>query len=109
MAFSNTHWGARISPKKVKPVIGIIRGKRVDEALATLGMSKRRASVFIRDALRAAIANADQGEADVRTLVVTDARVDCGPTIKRWRPKDRGRAHPILKRTSHITVAVGEA
>ena len=52
------------------------------------------------------VANADQAEANLRGLVVTDARVDAGPTIKRFQPKDRGRAHPILKRTSHLTVAV---
>ena len=86
----------------------LIRGKRVDTAQTILQMSKQRAAVFIGAALKAAIANADQAEADVRRLVVTDARVDAGPTIKRFQPKDRGRAHPILKRTSHLTVAVDE-
>jgi len=109
MAYSNTHWGAKISPTKVAPVVNLIRGKKADQALVILGLSKRRAAVFIRAALRAAIANADQAEADVRSLIVTDARVDHGPTMKRWRPKDRGRAHPIWKRTSHITVAVDTA
>lgn len=108
MAYANTHWGAKISPTKVMPVIGLIRGKSVDQALSVLVMSKKRAAVFIQQALRAAIANADQDEADVRRLVVTDARVDGGPIMKRWQPKDRGRAHPIWKRTSHITVAVEE-
>ena len=106
MAFVNTHYGARISPTKVRDLMSLIRGKKVDQALSILQVSKRRAAVFIRLALRAAIANADQAEVDVRGLVVTDARVDKGPVIKRWQPKDRGRAHPILKRTSHITVAV---
>ena len=109
MAYSNTHWGAKISPTKVGPVVDLIRGKKADQALAILGLSKRRAAVFIRTALRAAIANADQAEVDVRGLVVTDARVDRGPIMKRWQPKDRGRAHPIWKRTSHITIAVDTA
>lgn len=106
MAFTNTHRMARISPTKVRPVINMIRGKTIEDAMAILEMSPRRAAVMIKTALLAASANADQAEADVRNLVVTDARVDSGPTIKRWQPKDRGRAHPILKRTSHITVAL---
>ena len=108
MAYSNTHWAAKISPTKAGPVVDLIRGKKVDQALAVLQLSKRRAAVLIRQALRAAIANADQAEVDIRRLVVTDARVDQGPIMKRWQPKDRGRAHPIWKRTSHITVAVDQ-
>jgi len=106
MAYTNTHWAAKISPTKAGPVMDMIRGQKVDQALTTLQLSKKRAAVLIRTALRAAIANADQDEADVRRLVVCDARVDQGPIMKRWQPKDRGRAHPIWKRTSHITVAV---
>ncbi|MEX2387095.1 MAG: 50S ribosomal protein L22, partial [Phycisphaeraceae bacterium] len=99
---------ARISPTKVRPLVDLIRGKTVDDAITQLKMSKRRAAVFIKTALDAAAANADQAEANVRRLIVTDARVDSGPTMKRWQPKDRGRAHPIMKRTSHITVTVDE-
>jgi len=108
MAYSNTHWAAKISPTKAGPVMELIRGKKVDQALAVLQLSKKRAAVLIRQALRSAIANADQAEVDIRRLVVTDARVDQGPIMKRWQPKDRGRAHPIWKRTSHITVAVDQ-
>jgi len=105
-AFTNTHRGARISPTKVRPVLALIRLKPIDEALAVLAASQRRAAVFIRAALLAAQANADQAEVDPRRLYVSDARVDSGPTIKRWQPKDRGRAHPIKKRTCHITIGV---
>ena len=56
--------------------------------------------------LKSAIANAEQASADVSRLVVVESRVDEGPTIKRFQQKDRGRAHPIMKRTSHIIVAV---
>jgi len=108
MAYTNVHRGARISPTKVRPVIDLIRGKRIDEAMTILQMSKRRAAVMIYNSLKAAQANAEEAEADVRRLYVSDARVDSGPTIKRFQPKDRGRAHAILKRTSHITVAVDE-
>ena len=107
--FTNVHYGARISPTKVRPVIKLIQGKPVDEAMAILDLCKRRAAVYIKQALLAAQANADQAEVDVRSLRVTDARVDSGPTMKRFQPKDRGRAHAIKKRTSHITVGVDAA
>ncbi len=110
MAFANTHRGARISPTKARLVIDLIRGKKVDQAMTTLMMSKKRAAVFISNALKAAIANAiELGElstTQANELFVKEARVDSGPTIKRFQPKDRGRAHPIKKRTCHITVAV---
>ena len=109
MPYTNTHRGVRISPTKVQPVADAIRGKHIDEALAALQLSKRRGAHLLGLALDAAIANAYEAEADIRRLVVTDARVDQGPTIKRFQPKDRGRAHPIKKRTSHITVSVDES
>ncbi|MFN3165643.1 MAG: 50S ribosomal protein L22 [Phycisphaeraceae bacterium] len=106
MAYTSKYRMARISPKKARLVMDTIRGKRIDEAATILEMSKRRGAALIKGVLDSAIANADQAEANLRALVVTDARVDAGPTIKRFQPKDRGRAHPILKRTSHITIAV---
>jgi large subunit ribosomal protein L22 len=108
MAYTNLHRGARISPTKVRPVIDMIRGKSLAEAEAILLTCKRRGAVFVSQALKAATANADSLEADVRRLVVSEARVDAGPTIKRFQPKDRGRAHPIKKRTCHICVSVEE-
>ena len=109
MAYTSKYRMARISPTKARPVMDMIRGKRSDEAKVILQMSKLRAAALISGVLDAAIANADQAEVDTRRLIVSDARVDSGPTIKRFQPKDRGRAHPILKRTSHITVSVDEA
>ncbi|WP_428386317.1 50S ribosomal protein L22 [Mucisphaera sp.] len=108
MPYTNVHRGARISPKKAKLVTDLIKGRPVDEALTILSMSPKRGSVMVKSALNAAIANADAAEADTRRLFVKVAKVDGGPTIKRFRPKDRGRAHPIMKRTSHITVTVDE-
>lgn len=64
---------------------------------------------MIEAVLKAAMANADEQEADMRRLYIKDARVDGGPYLRRWRPKDRGRAHPIAKRTSHLIVALAEA
>jgi len=98
-----------MSPTKIRPVLDLIRGKSIDEATIILQMSKRRAAVLIKNVLDSAVANADQAEANVRNLFVSEVRVDSGPTMKRWQPKDRGRAHPILKRTSHILVSVDEA
>jgi large subunit ribosomal protein L22 len=106
MPYTNVHRGVRCSPKKVQPLIPQIRGKRLDVALTLMSFSKRRAAVFIKQALLAAKANADQAEVDVRKLVVTDARVDDGPRMKRFQPKDRGRSHRINKPTSHNTVGV---
>ncbi len=108
MAFSSTYKFARISPRKARLLVDMIRGKQVDEAMTALEFSTKRAAIMVRKTLAAAVADADQAEADIRNLVVTEARVDEGPTMKRWQPKDRGRAHPILKRTSHIVVAVDE-
>lgn len=109
MVYTNVHYGARFSPSKGRGLTALIRGKSAEESLTILGFSKKRAAVFIKEALKAAIANADQAEVDVRRLVVVDARIDQGPTLKRFRPKDRGRAHAIKKRTSHITVSVADA
>lgn len=106
MAYTSKYRMARISPTKARPVMDLIRGKRIDEATVILQMSKLRAAVMIKGVLDAAVANADQAEANVRNLVITDARADAGPTMKRFQPKDRGRAHPILKRTCHLTIAV---
>jgi len=106
MAYTSKYRMARISPTKARPVMNMIRGKRIDEATTILQTSKLRAASMIRGLLDAAIANADQAEANIRSLVITDARADAGPTMKRFQPKDRGRAHPILKRTSHLTIAV---
>ena len=109
MAYTNVHRGVRMSAKKVVPVVAMIRGKRVDVAESILAFSKKRAAVYIRRALKAATANAeavgDLDSAQKRKLFVTDARVDGGATMKRFQPKDRGRAHSILKRTGHFTVA----
>jgi len=76
--------------------------------MAYTNVHRMAAAMLVKNALVAAYHNADQAEANVRNLVVSDARVDAGPTIKRFQPKDRGRSHKILKRTSHITVSVDE-
>jgi large subunit ribosomal protein L22 len=106
MPFKSTFRYARISSRKVRLVVDLIRDKPIDQALTQLQFSKKRAAVMVRKTLQAAIASADQAEADIRSLVVSEARVDEGPTLKRFQPKDRGRAFQILKRTSHIHISV---
>ena len=108
MSWTSTHRYARISPRKVRLVSSLIAGRPADEALDLLKFTRKRASVFVDKVLRTAMADADEQEADVRKLYVHVSRVDEGPTIKRFRPKDRGRAHPIMKRTSHIIISVDE-
>ncbi len=108
MTYQSTHRFARIAPRKARLIADLIRGMRIDQALTELEFSKKRAAWYFKAVLKTAIANAEEGEADVQNLYISESRVDEGPTIKRWRPKDRGRAHPILKRTSHLIIAVDE-
>lgn len=98
----------RGSPKKAKLVVDMVRGKAVTDADDMLRFSTKRAATNIRKAILAATAEAEQVDADFGNLVVSEARVDKAAHIKRFRPKDRGRAHPILKRTSHILITVEE-
>jgi len=106
MAWTSTHRYARISPRKARLVVDLIRGRNVDEADEILRFTNKRAATFIRQVLRTAVANADEKEADVDSLYVSEARIDQGPSQMRFQPKDRGRAFPIEKKTSHIIVAV---
>jgi len=106
MAWLAKHRFARISARKARLVADLIRGRDVTDALSILKFSPQRAASMINKVLHSAVANADNAEADVESLFVKEAYVDEGPTIKRWHEKDRGRAHPIRKRTSHITVVV---
>jgi large subunit ribosomal protein L22 len=98
----------RGSPRKAKLVVDLVRGKPVDQALNLLTFSTKRAATNLRKALSAAIAEAELNDADISRLYVSESRVDGATHIKRFQPKDRGRAHQILKRTSHITISVEE-
>lgn len=106
--FTSLVRGHRGSPKKAKLVADLIRGKNAIDADNMLRFSTKRAAVNFRKALQAAMADADLVGADQGALVVSEARVDNGMHIKRFKAKDRGRAHQILKRTSHITLSVQE-
>jgi large subunit ribosomal protein L22 len=113
MPYTNVHRGARISPTKARPVAQMISGKTVFDAMNVLTLSKKRAAVMLKNCLQAARSNAQESQGisdrEALALIVSEVKVDSGPTMKRFQPKDRGRAHPILKRTSHITVTVDQA
>ncbi|MGO0122801.1 50S ribosomal protein L22 [Desulfothermobacter acidiphilus] len=99
----------RISPFRARQVVDLIRGKRVDEALAILRFTPRRPSRLVEKVLRSAIANAEHNHDMVASeLVVLRAYVDEGPTLKRYQPRAYGRADLRRRRTSHVTVVVGE-
>lgn len=99
----------RISPRKVRVVIDLVRGKTVSEALTLLKFIPKRASEPIAKVIASAAANAEHNfNLNKDNLVVSQAFVDQGPTLKRFHPRQRGQAFPILKRTSHITVTVKE-
>jgi large subunit ribosomal protein L22 len=99
----------RIAARKVRLAIDLIRGKGVDEALAILEFTPRGASPEIAKVLKSAIANAEHNfDLDKQNLYVKEAFVNEGPTLKRFRPRAKGSASPINKRTSHITVTVAE-
>jgi large subunit ribosomal protein L22 len=108
MAWRARHCYARISERKARLVVDLIRGRRCDEAVELLRYTHKRAAGMVDKVLKSAMANANEQEAAMSKLYVAEARVDSGPIIKRFRPKDRGRAHAIQKRTSHIIIAVDE-
>ena len=102
----------RMSPRKVRLVVDLIRGRPVNEAISVLRFSKKAAAVPVDKTLRSAVANVqdkadrDGDAVDIDDLVVSRAFVDGGPTLKRWKARAMGRASPRRRRTSHITVVV---
>lgn len=101
--------GARLSPQKARLVANQIRGKHVEEALQILSFSPNKGARIMRKVLESAIANAEETKgADVDDLSVSIVYVDEGLTMKRLRPRAKGRADRILKRTCHITLKVAD-
>ncbi len=100
------------SARKARLVTELIVGRSVQDAMDILKYTRKRAATMIDKVLKSAVANADEQQADVDRLYVSEARVDdAGIRIgtKRWMPKDRGRAHPINKKACHIYITVTEA
>ena len=99
----------RIAPRKARVVMDIIRGKSVADAFAILKFTPKVGAEIIEKVLKSAVANAENHfDMNVDNLYVSTCFVDQGPTMKRIHPRSRGQAFKILKRTSHITVAVEE-
>ena len=100
----------RMSPIKVKPVTDLIRGKNLDEALAILKFTPGKGAELVEKVVLSAKANAENNhEMDVEKLYVAEVYANQGPTLKRIRPRDKGRAYRINKKTSHINITVKEA
>ena len=97
----------RITPQKARRVGDLIRGASIDEARATLQFAPQAAAENFLKLVESAVANAETTEGlDADDLVISTVTVDEGPTMKRWRPRAKGAANRILKRTSHLTVVV---
>ena len=110
MPFKASHRFARISARKVRPLATMIRGKFADEALDILKYQPERGARMLEKVLHSALGNAQDPDQNpgknvrVEQLVVTDARIDGGPMFKRIRPRARGMAHVIKRRSAHISV-----
>jgi large subunit ribosomal protein L22 len=102
--------GVRISPRKVRLVVDIVRGKSVSQAMNILAFTRKKAALPVQKLLKSAVANAveNHGVRDADDLVIDRIMVDEGPTLKRFTPRARGRATPIRKRTSHIRILLRE-
>ena len=114
MSFQSTHRSTRISPRKVRLLADLIRGKFVDEALDILRFQPHRGARMLEKVVRTALANAqdpDQNPGRIvneHDLYIKEACIDGGPMFKRMRPRARGMAFIIKKRTSHIRVTIDE-
>lgn len=100
---------ARISPRKARRIVDMIRGLPVKEAEAQLKLSPKRASSPVLKLLRGVVANAKNNGRTEEKLYVKEIKVDGGPSLKRWMSRARGSASPVLKRTSHITIVLEES
>lgn len=98
----------QMSARKARLVADLVRGRRVEEALAILGAMPNKAALYLQKVIRSSVSNADsRGGVDVDTLVVASISVDEGPTGKRHLARAHGRATPIHKRSCHMTVELG--
>lgn len=99
----------RIAPRKVRLVLDLVRGKKVGEALGILEFTPRAASLPVAKVIKSAAANAEHNYGmNVEDLVISQAFANEGPTLKRFRPRAKGSASSINKRTSHITIVVSD-
>ncbi len=109
MEYRAKHRHSDMSARKVRPFAAMIRGKTADEAIQMLRFLPNRSARLLEAVLKSALGNAeDRGARDIEDLIVSEARVDDGPMLKRIMPRARGTAYPIKKRLSHIIVALAE-
>jgi len=107
MQVSATAKRLRVSPRKARLVVDLVRGKPVGEALDLLSFSTQKSAGLVRKVVESAIANAEDKEgADIDELTIAAIYVDKGVTMKRIRPRAKGRANRIFKRSCHVTVTV---
>jgi len=99
----------RISPRKLRLIADLVRGQNVNAAMTRLKFERQRGAKVVYKSLMSAVANAEQkGTVDVDNLYVKKIYVDGGPTMKRFMPRAQGRATPIIKRSSHLNIVLGE-
>ncbi|MFH2044585.1 MAG: 50S ribosomal protein L22 [Pseudomonadota bacterium] len=100
----------RISPQKVRKLVGAVKGKKVEAVLNELKFMPQKSAGILEKIIRSAVANANQNaNMDVDSLVVSNVVADSGPTLKRFAARARGRGTRILKRTTHITVTLADS
>jgi len=99
---------ARVAPQKARLVADLVRGRDVPEAIEMLSFARKKSAPMFRKLVESAVANAEQSDTDVDIddLYIETVFVDAGPTMRRFRPRAQGRATPIIKKTSHITVVL---
>ncbi len=114
MAFQASHKFARVSPRKVRPLADMVRGKFADEALDILRYQPQRGARLLEKVINSALGSAQDPDqtrgksVDVDNLIIAEARVDGGPMFKRIRPRARGMAFMIKKRMSHIHITLAD-
>ncbi len=109
MEYKAIHRYADMSARKIRPFATLIRGRNADEALELLRFLPNKSARLLEAVLKSALGNAeDRGARDIDDLVVSEARVDGGPIMKRIMPRARGTAYPIKRRYAHIHVAVSD-
>jgi len=109
MHYKATYRYADMSPRKIRPVASLIRGRVADEALELLRYLPSKSARLVEAVLKSALGNAeDRGARDIEDLVVVESCVDGGPIMKRIQPRARGTAYPIKRRCAHIRITVGD-
>ncbi len=99
----------RVSPRKMKPIADLVRGKNANEAIAILKFTPRKGAEILKDVIESAMANAENNHGmDPESLYISEVYANQGSTMMRWKAGSMGRAFPILSRNSHIGVALKE-